>query len=143
MRLPFVFFNALAQSVIGPHSSSSEASPSCQDVTIPVQVEKTSQALFEDKAYSADVLYALAAKEILVSNSYELSAQLCSPLVQESNDASDTLQLLVHGASFNKNMWDSKYEPERYNWIRRMNTNGYTTLAVDLIGTVSTLFPTT
>lgn len=110
-------------------------STSCKDYNVTVSVERTTRESFLGRTYSVDILYALARKEILVSNTYTLSSRLCIP-VNETPSSRDTdiLQLLVHGASFSKVMWDLPYKPERYSWVRRMSEEGYPTLAVDLIG---------
>ncbi|KAI1381059.1 Alpha/Beta hydrolase protein [Hypoxylon crocopeplum] len=114
----------------------------CQDLRIPVSVERTTTSEFHNQTYNAEILYALAGKEILVSNTYEMSARLCMPENQDSQQTrSDTLQVLVHGASFNKNMWDVQYKPETYSWVKRMNDEGYPTLAVDLVGNGNSTFP--
>lgn len=106
--------------------------PTCYDSNVRVHVTKTTDKSFVNQVYDLDILYALAGKQILVSNSYNISSRLCEPL--QANTHSDTLQVMVHGASFNKNMWDSQYQPEIYKWVQRMNKEGYYTLAVDLIG---------
>lgn len=106
--------------------------PTCTDFDVSVNVQKSTPHSFVNVDYSLEVLYALASKQILVSNEYRLSARLCEPSTK--NLHSDSLQLLIHGATFNKHMWDSQYEPETYNWVRRMNQEGYPTLAFDLPG---------
>ncbi|KAI0505625.1 Alpha/Beta hydrolase protein [Xylaria bambusicola] len=122
-------------------SNWTQAPSSCQDLRIPVSVEKTAEGEFgSDVVYNDEVLFALAGRKILVSNTYEMSGRFCAPDDEQSPHA-DTLQLLVHGASFNKNMWESQLKPERYNWVRRMNFEGYPTLAVDLIGSGNSSFP--
>lgn len=126
---------------------------SCHDIRIPVSVQKSTDKDFQGQPYNTEILYALADKEILVSNSYELSTRLCIPSRQGSQwiqaasrqgsqwTQADTLQILLHGATFNKNMWDIQYEPENYSWVRRMNREGYATLAVDLVGNGNSTFP--
>ncbi|KAI1261353.1 Alpha/Beta hydrolase protein [Xylariaceae sp. FL1019] len=114
--------------------------PSCQDFNIPVSVEKSTTTKFHGEPYKDNILFALAGKEILVSNTYNMSARLCLPDDSTSPHA-DTLQVLIHGASFNKNMWDVQYEPDTYNWVRRMSREGYPTLAVDLVGNGNSTFP--
>jgi hypothetical protein len=68
--------------------------------------------------------------------------RICIP---SANDAvpehADTVQLLVHGATFNKIMWDLPYQPERYSWTKKMNEAGYATIAVDLVGKQSCGYP--
>ncbi|TGJ75889.1 hypothetical protein E0Z10_g10944 [Xylaria hypoxylon] len=115
-------------------------SPSCQDLRIPVSVAKSTPAEFYSEPYNKEILYALAGRNILVSNSYEMSARLCMPENSHGPHA-DTLQVLVHGASFNKNMWDVQYDPDTYSWVRRMSHEGYPTLTVDLVGNGNSTFP--
>lgn len=106
--------------------------PSCTNYDVTVQIDRTTRQSFDNGQYGIEILYALAGRETLVSNVYNLSSRLCEPA--HANAHSGTLQLLLHGASFNKGMWDSEYMPETYSWVRRMNREGYPTLAVDLIG---------
>ncbi|KAI8628357.1 Alpha/Beta hydrolase protein [Xylariaceae sp. FL1651] len=113
----------------------------CQDFRIPVSVQMTTTNEFVNQTYNAEILYALASKQILVSNSYEISARLCLPQVQSNQGRGNSLQLLVHGATFNKNMWDIQNEPEKYSWVRRMSNEGYPTLAIDLVGNGNSTFP--
>ncbi|KAI0196819.1 Alpha/Beta hydrolase protein [Xylaria flabelliformis] len=121
-------------------SNWTQTPPSCQDFRIPVHVEKTATSEFRSDLYNDEIFFALAERKILVSNSYEMSARLCVPEDIQGPHA-DTLQVLVHGASFNKNMWDSQYKPERYSWVQRMNREGYPTLAIDLVGSGNSTFP--
>ncbi|KAI1172120.1 Alpha/Beta hydrolase protein [Nemania sp. FL0916] len=121
-------------------SAWTQASSPCQDLRIPISIEKTAVGEFNNTVYNDQIFFALADRKILVSNSYEVSARLCMPEDNEGPHA-DTLQLLVHGASFNKNMWNAQYKPERYNWQDRMRREGYPTLAFDLIGSGNSTFP--
>ncbi|KAF4543310.1 Alpha beta hydrolase fold protein [Lasiodiplodia theobromae] len=130
-----------AQALRAQYTAIATSSQSCTDYDINVSVERTTRETFQDRAYSADILYALARKEILVSNEYTLSSRLCTPVEKAQEDHTDTIQLLVHGASFNKVMWDLPYQPERYSWVKRMSEEGYPTLAVDLIGNGNSTFP--
>ena len=102
---------------------------------IPVAVQRSSDLQNLTSRYDLNILYALAAKRILASNSYNLSARICRPSPNLNVSApSDTVQLLIHGATFNKIMWDFPYQPETYSWTKMMNKAGYTTVAVDLLG---------
>lgn len=108
---------------------------SCAIVTIPVYVERNKGDFQLTDAYDVNVLYALAQKEILTTNSYNLSAKICVPKAEKNLPTpSDTIQLLVHGATFNKVMWDFPYRSETYSWTKKMNEAGYPTIAVDLVG---------
>lgn len=129
--MPFVML--VLSSALQVHCSQYAFSePRCTDYDVTVHIDKTTGHSFNNGHYGIEILYALANKETLVSNSYNLSSRLCE--AGRTNVHSDTLQLLLHGASFNKGMWDSQYMPETYNWVHRMNREGYSTLAVDLIG---------
>ncbi|CAO1604876.1 hypothetical protein XANCAGTX0491_008417 [Xanthoria calcicola] len=132
-----------------PQQSSQYAAPKgaswasdCSDVIIPVAVQRSSDLQSLTSEYDINVLYALAGKSILASNSYNLSARICRPIPNRNVSASsDTIQLLVHGATFSKIMWDFPYQPETYSWTKRMNEAGYTTIAVDLVGVGNSSFP--
>jgi len=136
---------AAAVGAVSSSLTTTTTPPSCHDFTIPISVEATaSQKFGADIGYSAEVLYALAGKKILVSNTYDISARLCVPTTTDGDDVETDkpIQLLVHGATFNKNMWDVPYQPDKYNWIHRMTgQEGYPTLAIDLPGNGNSTFP--
>ena len=107
----------------------------CKDYIIPVEVQRSNSTIPLTEQYDINVLYALAGKKILASNSYNLSARKCFPSSQNSSSSpSNTIQLLLHGATFSKIMWDFPYQPETYSWTKMMNEAGYSTIAVDLVG---------
>ncbi|KAM5346099.1 hypothetical protein ACJ41O_009104 [Fusarium nematophilum] len=106
--------------------------PVCRDFIIPLHVNKTVEGDHSLDNYSIESLYAWAGREVLVDGDYQMSARLCEP--PAGIERKDTLQLLLHGATFNKHMWDFPYKPETYSWVRFMANAGYTTLAVDFIG---------
>ena len=101
---------------------------------VETHVRRTTQEQFSSEEYSVRILYALAEKRILVRGSYNLSVRYCPSDEEMANTDDNALQVLVHGASFSKNMWDFPYQREKYSWVKRMNEEGYPTLAVDLIG---------
>ena len=103
---------------------------------VETHVRRTTQEQFSSEGYSVRILYALADKQILVSGSYNLSVRYCAPDEGLANKEEDALQVLVHGASFSKIMWDFPYQREKYSWVERINKEGYYTLAVDLIGEI-------
>ena len=97
---------------------------------IPVTVERTTPTQLADNS-SLEVLFALEERKILVTNTYNLSAVYCEPTTQPADSSHKrTVQMLVHGATFNKIMWDFPYKPERYSWVRRMISEGYATLVI-------------
>ncbi|KAI2488250.1 Hydrolase [Pyrenophora tritici-repentis] len=110
----------------------------CHDVVIPVHVAKSAEGNFTG-SYDVNILFALAARKTLVAADYNISARVCKPPTNVA--ALDTVQILAHGATFNKKMWDFPYKPEEHSWTRRMTNAGYTTVAVDLIGAGNSSFP--
>ena len=61
--------------------------------------------------------------------------RLCLPAGAGSDtEVPDTVQLLVHGGTYNSAYWDLPYEPARYSYQRDMATHGYATFAVDQLG---------
>jgi len=62
---------------------------------------------------------------------YTIVGELCRPAHLRSR----TLQILLHGASYNKEYWDFPFEPQRYSYARFANQRGYATLAIDRLGT--------
>jgi pimeloyl-ACP methyl ester carboxylesterase len=45
-----------------------------------------------------------------------------------------TIQLLVHGGTYDHSYWDFPFQPERYSYVRAMTDAGYATLAIDCLG---------
>ncbi|SFW84008.1 alpha/beta hydrolase [Amycolatopsis australiensis] len=59
----------------------------------------------------------------------------CLPATSGSGtDVPDTVQLLVHGGTYNSAYWDLPYRPERYSYQRDMAAHGYATFAADQLG---------
>lgn len=104
----------------------------CRDFNINVNTTQSIPGNFNMENYTFNILRYLEDRQILISGEYEMAVRFCEP--PAGINRKDTIQLLVHGATFNKIMWDFPYKPEVYSWTRLMTTNGYSTLAVDLIG---------
>ncbi|KAL8989051.1 MAG: hypothetical protein Q9169_008447, partial [Polycauliona sp. 2 TL-2023] len=129
-------------------SSQQNASPAptwegnCTDTMIPVHVQRSNHLDNLTTEYDINVLFALAGKKILATNSYNLSARICHPISKSNGSSpSDAIQLLAPGATFNKIMWDFPYQPDSYSWTKRMNEAGYSTIAVDAVGSGNSTFP--
>ncbi|PLN86964.1 Alpha/Beta hydrolase protein [Aspergillus taichungensis] len=93
--------------------------------------KRTSPINFTVDSYSHEVFYALTRREILITGTYNVSARTCIP---KGGAKSDSIQLLAHGATYTKHMWDFAYQPANYSWVKHMNEAGYATMAFDLIG---------
>lgn len=66
----------------------------------------------------------------LVLLNEKIHGQLCVPAGRKS----DSVQLLLHGATFNREYWDLPYLPDMYSYQRDMARNGLATFAVDELG---------
>ncbi|KAJ5116811.1 alpha/beta-hydrolase [Penicillium angulare] len=79
---------------------------------------------------------------VAVEGSYNISATLCEP--EEYNHA-NAIQLLSHGATYNKFYWSGIGLPEeqakRYDWTRVAKNEGYATLAIDRLGAGNSSHP--
>ncbi|AHH95613.1 alpha/beta fold hydrolase [Kutzneria viridogrisea] len=61
---------------------------------------------------------------------YTVHGQLCLP----SDSTPSTVQLLLHGATYNSAYWDLPYQPDQYSYQRDMAVHGLATFAMDEIG---------
>lgn len=61
---------------------------------------------------------------------YKLSGSLCSNGIVQGK----TIQVLVHGASFDHNYWDFPVKPNKYSYVKYMTDAGYAVLNLDRIG---------
>lgn len=73
----------------------------------------------------------LVTKNITVSGTYNIAAQLCVP---QNGSKKETLQIASHGAIFDKRYWDIRYQPSEYSWVDNMLDAGYSILTYDRIG---------
>lgn len=58
-----------------------------------------------------------------------LHGTLCVP-----SAGAATVQVLLHGGSYNGYYWDFPYQPEKYSYVRAANARGYATFNVDRVG---------
>lgn len=61
---------------------------------------------------------------------YTAYGQLCLP----SRGKSDTVQLLIPGATYGHIYWDFPYQPQTYSYVQALTAAGYSTFSVDPIG---------
>jgi pimeloyl-ACP methyl ester carboxylesterase len=65
-----------------------------------------------------------------------MDTTLCTP-----SSPTDTVIVLVPGASYNQVYWDFPYLPDVYNFRRAMNAAGYATVTVDRLGSGKSTHP--
>ncbi|MCA1223169.1 alpha/beta hydrolase [Streptomyces sp. 8L] len=111
LRLACLFSAAIAAVASAVVPASAEPGPLppgagavCRDVTFPV--------------------------ELTDGSAQKISGQYCAP----RSRAVDTVQVLVHGATYNHTYWDFPYEGSTYSYVDRANRLGYATLAIDELG---------
>jgi hypothetical protein len=51
---------------------------------------------------------------------YRIAGELCVPRGRRAQ----TLQILIHGASYNRHYWDFPHRPRRYSYVRHANDSG-------------------
>ncbi|WP_146653187.1 alpha/beta hydrolase [Labilithrix luteola] len=61
---------------------------------------------------------------------YRIAGEICKPRFGQNR----TLQILIHGASYNRTYWNFPYKPAWYSYVRHANLAGYTTIALDRLG---------
>ncbi|KAK5993537.1 hypothetical protein PT974_06971 [Cladobotryum mycophilum] len=116
--------------------------PQCTEVRIPVSVLADNIAL---PPIDATNLFSIlnnigdAAFGVLtVNGNYTLAGRYCEPEVHIPQ-RQNTIQLLVHGATYNKNYWSGLdfpqgYHGNDYSWIAYASQQGYPTLSIDRLG---------
>lgn len=65
----------------------------------------------------------------------QIAGTLCTP------PHARTLQILIHGFTYNRGYWDSPFEPDTYSYVRRAVNAGYATLAIDQLGAGASWHP--
>jgi pimeloyl-ACP methyl ester carboxylesterase len=61
---------------------------------------------------------------------YHVFGQLCA----QGSLQGKTIQLLIHGATYDHNYWDLPLRPEKYSYVNNAVSNGYATFNIDRIG---------
>lgn len=70
-------------------------------------------------------------KNITISGTYNIHAQLCVP---SSNQRKDVLQIATHGGHYDGRYWDSSYKPEEHSYVYASLAAGYSILTYDRLG---------
>ena len=69
-----------------------------------------------------------------VSGTFGVQLRYCEPAVSVPGHES-TLQVLVHGVTYNLEYWDISFQPEMYSYVRFAAAQGYATLNMARLGT--------
>jgi len=105
---------ALVAGVLASNAPAAGAtSISCRDVDLPVTLSITG------------------------TRTYSIHGVMCTPAAGPSA----TVQVLVPGGTYDHAYWDLPYQNERYSYLRYAAAHGYTTLAIDPLGTGQSSHP--
>lgn len=81
----------------------------CVSRVIPITLEQTSDKSYTSRSIDYDIglFHALGTKKILVTGTYNINTRLCTPSNKHkiAGRRSDTIQFLIHGATYNSMMW--------------------------------------
>lgn len=88
-----------------------------------------SEARAEPKLRCQEVSFAVALEPGAPAE-YDMAAWLCA----RGTIRHKTIQVLVHGATFDHHYWNFPFQPERYSYVHHLTRAGYATLVVDRIG---------
>lgn len=69
------------------------------------------------------------------------AASMAGTLCQPPGGRASTVQVLLHGSTYNHAYWDFPYRPETYSYRLAMNKAGYATFVVDRLGMGNSTVP--
>ncbi|KAK0099464.1 hypothetical protein ONS95_004674 [Cadophora gregata] len=113
------------------------ASPTCTTLSIPVSV-RAHNAHFPPDFTTTSLLSLVGALgavvfDSLITDTFTIVGTYCEPEVLVER-RKDTVQLLVHGATYTRAYWTGDGFDERYSWVAAASKDGYPTLAIDRLG---------
>lgn len=132
------------------------AAPTCQDIVLNVTAHSQARDIIlppnlvgdpnaiNDLVNNVGGLVTSLYPLVPVGGTYEISAKYCEP---ENPDPSrsNTIQFLVHGATYTKTYWTGlglpEDEAEQYSWIDYASKKGYPTLSIDRLGAGASTHP--
>jgi pimeloyl-ACP methyl ester carboxylesterase len=86
-------------------------------------------AFGDQKAMCTEVSFSVSLGEGMAA-SYRVAGQLCQP----HRGHEQALQILVHGSTYNRSYWDFPFMSRQYSYVRHANAAGFSTLAIDRLG---------
>lgn len=143
----FILANA-GLSIAAPAVSRRSSGPTCSDVNLTVTITAQNHAVpqylldgLDSASLTPSGLESLlngAGNELqlaLVNGTYNIAGLYCEPEVQVAG-RENTVQLLVHGITFDHHYWTGGVggTDDQYSWIAHASKQGYATLAIDRLG---------
>jgi pimeloyl-ACP methyl ester carboxylesterase len=132
-------------------ASTSEASfrvvrePPRKRRTFPLVLSTLAAVLLAPAVASAADEFGVSCQEVTFNVSLDgsspgtlpMNGTLCVPPGNQHH----IVQLLVHGATYNRSYWDFPFQPDHYAYVRYAHAAGYATLAIDRIGAGTSAHP--
>ncbi|PMD40183.1 alpha/beta-hydrolase [Hyaloscypha variabilis F] len=135
MRLLFVLLGAAVSSPI--NKSRQAVPPGCVDFTITISAWADNTALPVGLTLSnAFLLLNPLVFEVtsqLASGTFDVAATYCPP-VDHVEGREETLQVLIHGATYTREYWFGFNYGPQYSWASYASSAGYATLSIDRLG---------
>jgi pimeloyl-ACP methyl ester carboxylesterase len=70
-----------------------------------------------------------------------LDQELVATLCGRGSLQHKTIQILIHGGTYDRTYWDFPFEPERYSYVRAATAAGFATLSLDRVGSGASSHP--
>lgn len=100
-------------------------SPVCTDFVLPITASANNFDLSSGPTSNVTVP---------VSGTFGIELKYCEPTTVVAS-RENTLQVLVHGASYDTSYWDFPFQPDNYIYVRFAAAQGYPTLNMARLGT--------
>lgn len=104
------------------------ATTSCSGANADLSAEVSNAAATQSVCHSISLPVAISS---LTPKRYTVRGQLCTP---GGAAKTDTVQVLIPGATYNDTYWNFPYDPSKYSYVRAMLAAGYATLNFDPLG---------
>ncbi|KAI6712745.1 hypothetical protein JHW43_004712 [Diplocarpon mali] len=111
--------------------------PVCREIVVPVTI--TCDNAIVHPSIDVSSLMGLLSSVIglgfglTIQGTYQIRGTYCEPEVIVPS-RSNTLQLLAHPATYDRNYWSPSYDGDRYSWVAVASKQGYPTFAYDRLG---------
>jgi pimeloyl-ACP methyl ester carboxylesterase len=159
---PFFFLlGSITATLVNAQPTAKRSQPTCSDITIPVTITAENYqtpggllsaltnletgSIAEELQNVLNSAGSIVQETLSTGGTYSISGRFCEPEVQVPG-RSDTIQLLVHGITVDKNYWSGGGFPEGldgdvYSWIAYASKLGFPTLSIDRLGYANSSHP--
>jgi len=118
-----VLFTSIGLASLSANAWSVSRVPHCTSFTVPIAAS----------AANIDLSDPSGNKTVPISGTFNIGMQYCEASVSFPS-RKKTLQILVHGATYNRDYWNFEFEPDLYNYVQFAAASGFNTLSYDRLG---------